>query len=87
MVAKIFLPVSTEPAPPAGNKGINTDTLAQKMVIGFIEDLVDNTRKLVPEDDIRRIIYMPAEGLLGPWILAVKVTNITAAYTAFGYFN
>jgi hypothetical protein len=87
MVTKIFLPVSTKAASPAGNKGINADTLAEKMVIGYIEDLVDNTRKLVPENDIRRIIHMTAESLLGPRILTVEVTNVTAADTAFGDFD
>ena len=86
VLAKIFLTVSAEAASPAGNKGINADTLIDKMGIGFIKDLVDNTRKLMAEDDIRRIIYMTAESLLGPWILAVEVTNVTAAYTAFGDF-
>jgi hypothetical protein len=87
VLAKIFLPVSAEAASPAGNKGINAYTFAEKMSVGFIEDLVDNTRKLVAEDDIRRIIYMTAESLLGPWILTVIVTNVTAAYTAFGDFD
>jgi len=86
-LTKIFLPVSTEAASPAGNKGINADTLAQKMAIGFTKNLVDNTCKLVTEDNIRRIIYMTAESLLGPRILAVKVTNVTAADTAFGDFD
>ena len=87
MVAKIFLPVSAEAASPTGNKGINADTLAEKMGIGFIEDLMDNTRKLVTEDDVRRIVDMTAESLLGPGVLAVEVTNVTAADTAFGDFN
>ena len=60
MIAKIFLPVSTEAASPTGNKGIDTDALTQKMVIGFIEYLVDNTHKLVTEYDIRWIIHMTA---------------------------
>ncbi len=84
MVAEIFLPDSAEAASPARNKGINADTLVEQMTIGFIEDLVDNTCKLVPEDNVRRIVDMTAECLLGPGVLAVEVTNVTAADTAFG---
>ena len=83
MVTKIFLPASAEAASPAGNKGINADTLFEKMFVGFIEDFMDNTCKLMPEDDIRRIVNMTAERLLSPGILAVEVTNVTAADTAF----
>jgi len=54
------------------------------MSIGFVEDLMDNTCELVPEDDVRRIIDVTAESLLAPGVLAVEVTNVTAADTTFG---
>jgi hypothetical protein len=70
IVAQIFLPVSAKAASPAGNKGINADTFVEQMTIGFVEDLVDNTCKLVAEDDVRRVVDMTAESLLqgfSPW--------------------
>jgi len=84
IVAQIFLPVSAKVTSAAGNKGINADTLVEQMSIGFVEDLVDNTCKLMAEDDVWRIVDMAAESLLAPGVLAVEVTNVTAADTAFG---
>ncbi len=84
VVAQIFLPVSAKAASPAANKSINADALVEQMTIGFVEDLVDNTCELVAEDDVRRVVDMTAESLLGPGVFAVEVTNVTAADTAFG---
>jgi hypothetical protein len=83
MVTEILMPVSAEAASPARNKGIDADTPIEQVLVGFIEHLIDNTRKLVTKDDIRRIVNMTAERLLGPGVLPVEVTNVTAADTAF----